>query len=467
MADIFISYAREDRERVEQLAGLLEARGWSVFWDRKVPTGRSGWSTIDKEVKRARCVVVVWSRYSLDSPAVLAEAEFRFNDDVVRPVQLERLAAFPVPFNRLQAADLSAWTGSPDADDFKGFVAEIEELIGTPAQPAAAPPGRLRWVSAIRRPFARVKAKTVWGAFAGLVVGTAGSIGYVLTKTSDAREQFQKNKGKIESVFLDIADTAYPAKRKSAFAWLEQDEPFGLSLENYAIEKMVQLVRDEHPRNRRCVLADSGVSPGATEREFNVIRHLQEKLGRKPSWSGLAYDWVTRTFAADLYVSPKRMILDNTDLRRANLSGLHLDSASFRNACLTLARFGKAHLRMADFTGDTLHRTQFNGAHLQCAFFVNAKLIGVNFEFASLAWSTFSGAQLRGISNWRLVVDSFSQVRFGETVTGNPERDTLVAVARTMKAAPDSVAMRDWVRARDQQWQQGGLCAPNPQVERP
>jgi hypothetical protein len=30
MADIFVSYAEEDRATVERCAGVLEAKGWSV-----------------------------------------------------------------------------------------------------------------------------------------------------------------------------------------------------------------------------------------------------------------------------------------------------------------------------------------------------------------------------------------------------------------------------------------------------
>ena len=39
MADIFLSYAREDEERARVVAAGLESRGWSVFWDRRIPTG--------------------------------------------------------------------------------------------------------------------------------------------------------------------------------------------------------------------------------------------------------------------------------------------------------------------------------------------------------------------------------------------------------------------------------------------
>ncbi len=59
--DIFISYAREDEEWVRPLAAELERRGRSVFWDRRIPAGKSWRSHIGKAVKAARCVVVVWS----------------------------------------------------------------------------------------------------------------------------------------------------------------------------------------------------------------------------------------------------------------------------------------------------------------------------------------------------------------------------------------------------------------------
>jgi hypothetical protein len=37
MADIFLSYAREDESRVQPLADVLAQHGWSVFWDRRIP----------------------------------------------------------------------------------------------------------------------------------------------------------------------------------------------------------------------------------------------------------------------------------------------------------------------------------------------------------------------------------------------------------------------------------------------
>ena len=36
MADVFISYASEDRERVKPIVGSIEDAGFSVWWDRRI-----------------------------------------------------------------------------------------------------------------------------------------------------------------------------------------------------------------------------------------------------------------------------------------------------------------------------------------------------------------------------------------------------------------------------------------------
>jgi len=40
MSDIFLSYASEDRDRVEPLAKALEDKGWPAWWDRRIPAGK-------------------------------------------------------------------------------------------------------------------------------------------------------------------------------------------------------------------------------------------------------------------------------------------------------------------------------------------------------------------------------------------------------------------------------------------
>src|SRR5688572_19374195 len=51
MSDLFISYAREDRARIEPLVGAVAAKGWTVWWDANSPPGGKTFSSvIEKEL---------------------------------------------------------------------------------------------------------------------------------------------------------------------------------------------------------------------------------------------------------------------------------------------------------------------------------------------------------------------------------------------------------------------------------
>ena len=57
MNDIFISYARKDRDRVQPLADALEQRGWSVWWDPEISPGKEFDDAIDDELQAAASVL--------------------------------------------------------------------------------------------------------------------------------------------------------------------------------------------------------------------------------------------------------------------------------------------------------------------------------------------------------------------------------------------------------------------------
>jgi len=59
MSDVFLSYAREDATTARQLAEHFREEGWSVFWDREIPVGKTWEDTIEDQLSRATCVVVL------------------------------------------------------------------------------------------------------------------------------------------------------------------------------------------------------------------------------------------------------------------------------------------------------------------------------------------------------------------------------------------------------------------------
>jgi hypothetical protein len=104
MADIFVSYAREDEPRARVLTAALESRGWSVFWDRRIPDGKDFSAYIQEQLDAARCVVVLWSKASVASPFVRDEATEGLGGRLV-PALIE-VVKQPLGFRQLQAADL-------------------------------------------------------------------------------------------------------------------------------------------------------------------------------------------------------------------------------------------------------------------------------------------------------------------------------------------------------------------------
>ena len=75
MADIFISYSKQDRVLAEQLAGLLEEIGFTVWWDAELIPAEKFRDEIRRQIDVARAVIVIWSHASAKSAFVIDEAD--------------------------------------------------------------------------------------------------------------------------------------------------------------------------------------------------------------------------------------------------------------------------------------------------------------------------------------------------------------------------------------------------------
>ncbi|MCP3962492.1 MAG: TIR domain-containing protein [bacterium] len=131
MSEIFISYAREDKQAAQMLASILKEHGFSIWWDRKIPPGKTFDEVIQGALDRAKCVVVLWSRASIESDFVKDEAQRAANRQILVPVLIEAVR-IPLGFGRLQTANLVDWQGDPAHPEFDRLLRSLAATVGRP-----------------------------------------------------------------------------------------------------------------------------------------------------------------------------------------------------------------------------------------------------------------------------------------------------------------------------------------------
>lgn len=132
MTDIFISYAREDKDAARRLADKLEARGWSAWWDAEIPPGETWDEVIERELTAARVALVLWSQRSVAKRWVKTEASLALDKNKLLPVLIDNVIP-PIAFRTIQAAPLFDWHGEDDHEGYRQLVTAIERLAGQPS----------------------------------------------------------------------------------------------------------------------------------------------------------------------------------------------------------------------------------------------------------------------------------------------------------------------------------------------
>jgi formylglycine-generating enzyme required for sulfatase activity len=139
MADVFISYAKEDRASAERLSRALERHGFSVWWDREILAGADFYNVISDELHAAACVVVIWSKHSTASRWVRDEAREGLERNALVPVLIDAIEP-PMGFGSIHAEDLSGWTGGDDHPGLTRLIKAVSHVSVSgstrPVQPA-------------------------------------------------------------------------------------------------------------------------------------------------------------------------------------------------------------------------------------------------------------------------------------------------------------------------------------------
>ena len=174
--DVFISYAKGDRARAAELASALEANGWSVWWDRDIPPGRTFDEVIEEALTQTRSVVVLWSAESVKSRWVRTEASAAAERGTLVPALIEPVT-IPLEFRRLEAADLTVWHGDRNHPEFQQLVETLAGLIQADARRVATP---VAAPAAVRGP--TLRRVPVWLPVLGAFIAGAGLVYLVTTR---------------------------------------------------------------------------------------------------------------------------------------------------------------------------------------------------------------------------------------------------------------------------------------------
>jgi TIR domain len=127
--DVFMSYSRDDRVKAQTLAQLLESCGWSVWWDRDLDAGEHWQPAVLDNVAAAKCVLVIWSRDSVNKDWVKREAQVGLERNTLVPVFMQP-AGLTTPTEQVQGVRLSTWDGDQRSEALIPLLEAVKRKVG-------------------------------------------------------------------------------------------------------------------------------------------------------------------------------------------------------------------------------------------------------------------------------------------------------------------------------------------------
>ena len=174
MADIFISYATNDRAEAARLAAFLAEQGYTVWWDRELSAGQQFYEKLAQALADCRVAIVLWTVSSVKSRWVLGEADTAASADKLIPLRADSLSErdLPIGFRALHTIN---WT------DRAGLLRAIKQHFDAP------PKGVNRWGVLKMRLARRLLALSRWMTLGNAAIAAAVLAigGYLLVVASD------------------------------------------------------------------------------------------------------------------------------------------------------------------------------------------------------------------------------------------------------------------------------------------
>ena len=127
VSDIFISYSSEDAEIAAKVRDVL-SDGRRVFFAPAILPGTEWNELVQTELRRARCVVVLWSANAKKSLWVHGEAAHAFERGCYVPVTIDNVEP-PKLFMQVQTPSIASWIRQQDTRPIVMLKGAIASLI--------------------------------------------------------------------------------------------------------------------------------------------------------------------------------------------------------------------------------------------------------------------------------------------------------------------------------------------------
>lgn len=194
MAQVFLSYDREDAPKARAIAQGLERAGHFVWWDLHIKGGAEYGREIEQALAKSDVVVVLWSERSIASAWVRDEAAAGRDGGRLIPVLIESVSP-PMGFRQYQNVDFSAWKGRNSPPRMAELLDSIGAVTGSGVEESTRAPVKLE-----SQPSRTAVPRWLIGGGAALVILLG--LGWAL------RDQLVRNYHDMQTVAVTAADRA-------------------------------------------------------------------------------------------------------------------------------------------------------------------------------------------------------------------------------------------------------------------
>ena len=243
MTDVYISYAREDREIVRKLSEMLRFEGWDVWMDPTEPSGTNT-AALDMKLGSAGAILVVWSGYSRGSENVRSEAATGLYKNKLIQMRIDS-AAPPRPFDQVEVVDMGRWSGERDDPNWRRIVSAVRLYAGVPGSARPQVTRRTAAPQPKQPVYLEPKRSVAWApliAVGVLVLGGAGvwfadpfgwrtEGGQVAENTEGTQAPPLESAAVVEPAAGSIEDT-----EESAANWTRVNRDDSMALRDYVSE---------------------------------------------------------------------------------------------------------------------------------------------------------------------------------------------------------------------------------------